>query len=77
MQLYLIRHGETASNHTGMHGKRTDRLSELGREQAEFVTQRFLKIPIEQCKRSKQTARRPVTPARRLERPRDRVVGAR
>ena len=47
MQLYLIRHGETTSNSTGVHGKPTDSLSERGRKQAELVAKRFLTIPIE------------------------------
>lgn len=46
MQLYLIRHGETTSNGTNMHGKPTDGLSDYGRKQAEFVAKRFLNIPI-------------------------------
>lgn len=47
MQLYLIRHGETTSNGTGVHGKPADNLSETGRKQAELVAQRFLTVPIE------------------------------
>lgn len=61
MQLYLIRHGETISNGTGVHGKPTDGLSERGREQAELVAKRFLTVPIEliissTLERTKETA---------------------
>ena len=61
MQLYLIRHGETISNGTSMHGKLTDGLSEHGRKQAEFVAKRFLAIPIDliissTLERAKETA---------------------
>ena len=61
MQLYLIRHGETTSNGTGVHGKPTYSLSERGRKQAELVAKRFLTIPIEliissTLERTKETA---------------------
>ncbi len=61
MQLYLIRHGETTSNGTGIHGKPTDSLSKHGREQAELVAKRFLTIPVElvissTLERTKETA---------------------
>lgn len=61
MQLYLIRHGETTSNGTGVHGKPTDSLSLAGRTQAELVAKRFLTIPIEliissTLERTKETA---------------------
>jgi len=61
MRLYLIRHGETTSNSTGIHGKPTDSLSERGRKQAELVAKRFLTIPIEliissTLERTKETA---------------------
>lgn len=47
MKLYLVRHGETVSNGTNMHGKPTDGLSEYGRKQVEFVAGRFLDISID------------------------------
>lgn len=61
MQLYLIRHGETTSNGTGVHGKPTDSLSPAGRKQTELVAKRFLTIPIEliissTLERTKETA---------------------
>jgi len=47
MNVYFVRHGESVSNATkirqGAHGP----LSEHGREQAEFVADRFTRIPIE------------------------------
>ncbi len=47
MQLYLIRHGESISNNTGVHGAPQDLLSEYGRTQAESLARRFKGIPID------------------------------
>ena len=61
MQLYLIRHGESISNKTHVHGKSKDGLSQEGRKQAELVAKRFLTIPIDliissTLERTKETA---------------------
>lgn len=48
MNLYLIRHGETAHNRDGVGlGRRDESLTELGRAQAAAVAQRFANVKIE------------------------------
>jgi len=59
--VYFVRHGESEWNATGRHQDRTPGLSEAGKKQAEFLGQRFIKIPIEMIvsspfSRARQTA---------------------
>ena len=60
MKLYLVRHGESASNIDGIIQSLGSELSEKGKEQAEFLAARFKDIPVDiiissPLKRAKQT----------------------
>ena len=61
MKLYLIRHGQTGYNASSLHQHENVELSKLGEKQAEILTKRFSKIPIDviyssPLKRAKDTA---------------------
>lgn len=45
--IYLVRHGRSRSNETGIREDRYSPLTETGEEQAAFVAERFKNIPIE------------------------------
>lgn len=45
--IYLVRHGESASNATRVAGEKETPLTERGREQAQLLAERFENIPIE------------------------------
>lgn len=45
--IYLVRHGRSRSNETGIREDRYSPLTETGEEQATFVAERFKSIPIE------------------------------
>ena len=45
--IYLVRHGRSRSNETGIREGNESPLTEIGREQVEFVAKRFQNIPIE------------------------------
>lgn len=47
MKLYLVRHGESASNAQGIHQDSTPVLSELGKQQATLLAKRFKTIPVD------------------------------
>ncbi len=61
MKVYFVRHGQTADWNSGLHQSSHSQLSEKGREQAQFLTQRFKDIAIDKIitspfARAKQTA---------------------
>ncbi len=45
--IYFVRHGESESNASGVRQGEASDLSEKGKEQANFVAERFTRIPIE------------------------------
>lgn len=48
MKLYIVRHGQSEGNAQRIHQTRDSHLTDLGRQQAQFVAQRFETIEIDQ-----------------------------